>query len=99
MARRRKPRIYDEEIYINFGEQPYPFEIQIGYSLIPLVDKEKEDANLQREISYCRNQIDAEYGLPIPEVHILDNMCLEVYEYSILINGIEVGRSSVRLGY
>lgn len=98
MARRRKPRIYDEEIYNNFGEQPHPFEIQIGYGLIPLVDEESE-SNIQREITYCRNQIDAEYGLPIPAVHIRDNMCLEPYEYSILFNGIEVGRSSVRLGY
>lgn len=98
LARRRKPRIYDEEIYTNFGEQPYPFEIQIGYSLIPLEDKNRE-SNLQREITYCRNQIDAEYGLPVPTVHIRDNMCLDPYEYSILFNGVEVGKSSVRLGY
>ena len=98
MARRRKPRLYDEEIYTNFGEQPYPFEIQIGYSLIPLVDKDRE-SNLQREITYCRNQIDAEYGLPVPTVHIRDNMCLDPYEYSILFNGVEVAKSSVRLGY
>ena len=98
MARRRKPRIYDKEIYTNFGEQPYPFEIQIGYSLIPLVDEGRE-SNIQREISYCRNQIDAELGLPVPTVHIRDNMCLDPYEYSILFNGVEVGKSSVRLGY
>ena len=78
--RRQKPRIYDEEIYTNFGEQPYLFEIQIGYGLIPLVDKGYE-SNFLKEITYCRNQIDAEYGLPIPTVHIRDNMCLEPYEY------------------
>ena len=98
MARRRKVRIYDEEIYTNFGEQPDLFEIQIGYRLIPLVDEGRE-SNIQREITYCRNQIDAEYGLPIGAVHIRDNICLEPYEYSILFNGVEVGKSSVRLGY
>lgn len=98
MARRRKLRIYDKEIYTNFGEQPYLFEIQIGYSLIPLVDEGKE-SNLQREISYFRNQIDAEYGLPLPSVHIRDNMCLDPYEYSILFNGVEVAKNRVRLGY
>ena len=87
MARRRKVRIYDEEIYTNFGEQPYLFEIQIGYGLIPLVDEGRE-SNIQREITYCRNQIDAEYGLPVPTVHIRDNMCLEPYEYSILFKGL-----------
>ena len=87
MARRRKPIIYDEEIYTNFGEQPYLFEIQIGYRLIPLVDEGRE-SNIQREITYCRNQIDAEYGLPLPTVHIRDNMCLEPNEYSILFKGL-----------
>ena len=85
-------------MYTNFGEQPYLFEIQIGYRLIPLVDEGRE-SNIQREITYCRNQIDAEYGLPIPAVRIRDNLCLEPDEYSILFNGIEVGKSSVRLGY
>ena len=98
MVKRRKFRMYDEDVYTNFGEQPAPFEIQLGYGLIPLVDESKE-SNLQRQINYCRNQIDAEYGLPIPTVHIRDNMCLEPYEYSILFNGVEVGKSYVRLGY
>ena len=96
--RRQKPRIYDEEIYTNFGEQPYLFEIQIGYGLILLVDKGYE-SNFLKEITYCRNQIDAEYGLPVPAVRIRDNLCLEPDEYSILFNGVEVGKSSVRLGY
>ena len=74
-------------MYTNFGEQPYLFEIQIGYGLIPLVDEGRE-SNIQREITYCRNQIDAEYGLPVPTVHIRDNMCLEPYEYSILFKGL-----------
>ena len=69
MARHRKPNIYDNEIYNHFGEQPYLFEIQLGYELIPLTLNGTE-TSLQKEITLCRNQVDAEYGLPLPSVHI-----------------------------
>ena len=89
-GRRRRPRIYDECCYTNFGEQPAPLEIQIGYGLIPLVDQQIKGP-LLGEISSVRNQIDGEYGLPLPKVHIRDNMCLDAYEYKILLHGVEVG--------
>ena len=89
-GRRKRPRIYDEKYYRNFGEQPNPLELQLGYGLIPLVDQELK-APLLEEISYVRNQIDGEYGLPLPKVRIRDNMCLEAYEYKILLHGVEVG--------
>lgn len=89
-GRRRRPRLYDEWCYSKFGEQPAPLEIQIGYGLIPLADQQIEGSLLD-EISYARNQIDGEYGLPLPKVHVRDNMCLEVYEYKILLHGEEVG--------
>jgi len=90
-GRRRKPKIYDERCYTNFGEQPNPLEIQLGYGLIPLVDKEGNNAPLLEDITYVRNQIDGEYGLPLPSVHVRDNMCLEPYEYKIFLHGVEVG--------
>lgn len=67
--RTRRPRIYDDEIYTDFGEQPSPLELQIGYALMPLVD-EHNDSPLLNEIRYLRNEIDAEYGLPLPLVRI-----------------------------
>lgn len=97
--RKRKPRIYDDEIYLNFGEQPRPIELQIGYELVPLVN-EHNDAPLLSEIHYLRNQIDAEYGLPLPLVRIRDNLCLEPCEYRILLHGTDVGGfKDLRLGY
>ncbi len=89
-GRRRRLRIYDECCYTNFGEQPAPLEIQIGYGLIPLVDQQIKGP-LLGEISSVRNQIDGEYGLPLSKVHIRDNMCLDAYEYKILLHGVEVG--------
>ena len=88
---RRKPKIYDERCYRNFGEQPSPLEIQLGYGLIPLVDTEPNNSPLLEDITYVRNQIDGEYGLPLPSVHVRDNMCLEPYEYKIFLHGVEVG--------
>ena len=89
-GRRRRPRKYDECCYTNFGEQPAPLEIQIGYGLIPLVDQQIKGPLLD-EITSVRNQLDGEYGLPLPKVHIRDNMCLDAYEYKILLHGVEVG--------
>ena len=88
MMRKRKPRIYDDDL--DFGKQPSPLELQIGYALIPLVD-EHNDAPLLREMRYLRNEIDAEYGLPLPLVQIRDNMSLEPTEYRILLHGTDVG--------
>ena len=97
--RKRKPRIYDDEIYTDFGEQPSPLELQIGYALMPLVDKQN-DSPLLNEIRYLRNEIDAEYGLPLPLVRIRDNLCLEPCEYRILLHGTDVGGfNDLRLGH
>ena len=97
--RKRKPRIYDDEIYTDFGEQPSPLELQIGYALMPLVDEQK-DSPLLNEIRYLRNEIDAEYGLPLPLVRIRDNLCLEPGEYRILLHGTDVGGfKDLRLGH
>ena len=97
--RKRKPRIYDDEIYTDFGEQPSPLELLIGYALMPLVD-EHNDSPLLNEIRYLRNEIDAEYGLPLPLVRIRDNLCLEPCEYRILLHGTDVGGfNDLRLGH
>ena len=97
--RKRKPRIYDDEIYTDFGEQASPLELQIGYALMPLVDEQK-DSPLLNEIRYLRNEIDAEYGLPLPLVRIRDNLCLEPCEYRILLHGTDVGGfNDLRLGH
>lgn len=94
MRRRKTPRIYDEGIYLDFGKQSRPLELQIGYGLIPFVSKahyQDDDIPLLSEFSCVRNEFDAELGLPIPQIRIRDNMCLEPYEYKILLHGIDVG--------
>ena len=89
--KKREYNFYDSDHYKDFGLQPDMFEIQIGYGLIPLVDEEKH-APLLKEIKKGRNQFDAEYGIPIPPVRIVDNMKLDPCEYAISFNGVEVDR-------
>lgn len=86
---RKRPRIYDDEVYHDFGLQPDILEIKLGYALIPLVDS-TVNKPLLKEISYLRNQLDAEYGLSIPPVRIRDDMKLKPYQYSFYLHGTEV---------
>ena len=91
-------RPYDN--YRHLEKQPPVFEIQIGYGLIPLVQKfPKEEGPLIGELEYARKEFDAEYGLPLPSAYIRDNMCLAPDEYAIYFNGVEVGKWKVKMGY
>ena len=91
MVERQKPQIYDDGIYRDFGKQPSPLELQLGNALIPLVEDDKKSP-IVKAIQYCRNQIDDEFGIPLPKVHIIDNASLKPKEYRILLNGVEVSR-------
>lgn len=75
-----------------------PLSLELGYALIPLVDKEK-GAELLERISRIRDESRLDIGLNIPKIRIQDNMTLEPNDYSFKIEGIEVGHATVRLGY
>ena len=75
-----------------------PLSLELGYALIPLVDKDK-GAELLDRISRIRIEARHDIGLDIPKIRIQDNMTLEPNDYSFKIEGIEAGHASVRLGY
>ena len=75
-----------------------PLSLELGYALIPLVDKEK-GAELLERISRIRIEARHDIGLDIPKIRIQDNVNLEPNSYSFKIDGIEQGNASVRLGY
>jgi flagellar biosynthesis protein FlhA len=54
--------------------------LELGYGLIPLVDKEK-GAELLDRVQGVRRQSALDLGLVIPKVRIIDNMVLEPSEY------------------
>ena len=67
-----------------------PLSLEIGYGLIPLVDKE-QGAELLDRITRIRRESALELGLVVPRIRIIDNMRLEPAEYSFKIRGVEVG--------
>ena len=75
-----------------------PLSLELGYGLIPLVDKEK-GAELLERITRIRVETRYDIGLNIPSIRIVDNMSLEPNDYSFKIEGIEAGHATIRLGY
>ncbi|MBN2402538.1 MAG: flagellar biosynthesis protein FlhA [Spirochaetes bacterium] len=74
-----------------------PLEVEIGYSLIPLVDPEQGGTLLDR-ITNIRRRSALDMGLIVPPIRIRDNMELDASLYSILIKGVEVGSGKLQVG-
>ncbi|MDR1179356.1 MAG: flagellar biosynthesis protein FlhA [Spirochaetales bacterium] len=74
-----------------------PLSLELGYGLVPLVDAD-QGAELLNRIAHVRRATALDMGLVVPKIRILDNMLLEPPEYCFKIKGVEVVRSSLRLG-
>ncbi|MDR3333796.1 MAG: flagellar biosynthesis protein FlhA [Treponema sp.] len=72
--------------------------LELGYGLIPLVDKDK-GAELLERVQGVRRQSALDLGLVIPKIRIIDNMLLEPSEYCFKIRGVDVGQGKIRMGY
>jgi flagellar biosynthesis protein FlhA len=75
-----------------------PLSLEIGYGLIPMVDKDK-GAELLDRITRIRREAALDLGLVVPRIRIIDNMRLEPAEYCFKIKGVEVGRGMIKMGY
>jgi flagellar biosynthesis protein FlhA len=75
-----------------------PLSLELGYSLVPLVDKDR-GAELLERIKMIRRETALSLGLVIPQVRIVDNMRLDGAEYCFKIRGAEVGRGRLRLNF
>ncbi len=64
--------------------------LEVGYRLIPLVDK-SQDGELLRRIRGIRKKFAQEVGFLVAPVHIRDNLELRPNAYRILLKGVEVG--------
>ena len=73
-------------------------EIEIGYSLIPLVD-EAQGGDLLERITGIRRQMASDLGLVVPPIRIRDNMQLPPSEYVIKLKGVEVSRWKIMPGH
>ena len=72
--------------------------LELGYGLIPLVDKE-QDGELLERIKSIRRQLALDMGFIVPPVHIKDNLELPPGNYSIVIKGVEVARGELLTGH
>jgi flagellar biosynthesis protein FlhA len=74
-----------------------PMELEIGYGLIPLVDK-KQGGDLLDRISQIRRQLAGDLGIIIPPIRIRDNIQLKPNQYNIKIRRIKVGEGELMSG-
>ncbi len=75
-----------------------PISLELGYGLIPLVDKD-QGAELLDRITRIRRESALELGLVVPRIRIIDNMRLAPSEYCVKIRGVEVGRGILKIGH
>lgn len=72
--------------------------LDLGYALVPLVDKEK-GAELLERVTRIRREEALDLGLVVPPIRIRDSMAIDPEEYSFKIRGVEVGRSRLKLNH
>lgn len=71
--------------------------LEVGYRLIPLVDK-SQDGELLRRIRGIRKKFAQEVGFLVSPVHIRDNLELKPNAYRILLKGVELGAGEAYAG-
>ncbi len=68
--------------------------LEVGYRLIPLVDR-TQDGELLKRIRGIRKKIAQDIGFLVPAVHIRDNLELRPNAYRLLLKGVEAGGGEV----
>ena len=68
--------------------------LEVGYRLIPLVDK-SQGGELLTRIKGVRKKLSQELGFLIPPVHIRDNLDLEPNLYTIAMLGVTIGDAQI----
>ncbi|ACN16770.1 FlhA [Desulforapulum autotrophicum HRM2] len=73
-------------------------ELEVGYGLIPLVDKQ-QDGTLLGRIRAIRRQFASELGIVIPPIHIRDNLKLSPAQYRVMIKGVEAAGTELMVNH
>ncbi|EGR2487775.1 flagellar biosynthesis protein FlhA [Vibrio cholerae] len=69
--------------------------LEVGYRLIPLVDKDQGGELLER-VKGVRKKLSQDFGFLIPPVHIRDNLELTPNSYRVTLMGVAVGEAEIR---
>lgn len=68
--------------------------LEVGYRLIPLVDK-SQGGQLMTRIKGVRKKLTQELGFLVPAVHIRDNLELNANTYRITLHGVPIGEADI----
>ncbi|HEY4144052.1 flagellar biosynthesis protein FlhA [Pinirhizobacter sp.] len=68
--------------------------LEVGYRLIPLVDK-NQGGELMGRIKSVRRKLSQELGFLVPAVHIRDNLDLGPHSYRISLMGVPMGEAEI----
>ena len=71
-----------------------PLGLEVGYRLIPLVDK-AQGGELMARIKGVRRKLTQDIGFLIPPVHIRDNLELAANAYRLLVHGVPVATADI----
>jgi flagellar biosynthesis protein FlhA len=71
-----------------------PLDLEVGYRLIPLVDK-NQGGELMARIKAVRRKLTQEIGFLVPPVHIRDNLELPANQYRLLVHGVPVATAEI----
>lgn len=69
--------------------------LEVGYRLIPMVDKEQGGELLER-VKGVRKKLSQDFGFLVPSVHIRDNLELAPNVYRITLMGVAFGEAEIR---
>ncbi len=74
-----------------------PIGLEVGYRLIPLVDK-NQDGELLNRVKGVRKKLSQDLGFLVQPVHIRDNLDLSPSAYRITLHGVPLGESEIHPG-
>ncbi len=75
-----------------------PIELEFGYAIIPLADK-NQGGDLLDRVVMIRRQLALELGVVVPVIRLRDNIQLSPNQYIIKIKGVEVASGELMLDH
>ncbi len=110
LTRRQRSAIFEVEPLEVMEEAPAPVDVtwddippvdvlalEVGYRLIPLVDRNQGGAALAR-ITEARRRFATDMGLVVPLIRVRDNLDLKPNTYRITLKGVDVAHGEMPSG-
>ena len=88
------PQMQERELGWEDVEHIDEIGLEVGYRLIPMVDK-SQDGQLLGRIKGVRKKLTQELGFLLPSIHIRDNLDLEPDSYRIVIRDSRIAKANV----